>query len=265
MRNVCLSISYDGTGYSGWQRQRNSSKIRPHLPPPPLRGRIKEGGTIQGTIEEALEKLLQEKINLIGSGRTDAGVHAIAQTANFKTNTILPLQAIKKGLNAILPGDIRINSIRKVPENFNSRYSACGKTYQYLISFYFYPFLRNYTCYSPCQLNLSAMKKASEFLVGRHNFSSFQAAGSRIRNPIRSIKRLSIKKTKTLFGNLALIEIEADGFLYKMVRNIVGTLLEVGKSKMAPDEIEKILDKKNRKFAGPTAPAKGLYLKRVKY
>lgn len=249
MRNIRLIISYEGTNYSGWQRQKENQKR-----------------TIQGTIEEALKKLLQEKIKLIGSGRTDSGVHAISQVANFKTETKLSLQVIKKGLNAILPKDIRIKNVKEVPERFNSRYAACSKTYQYLISSSPSPFLRHYTYFSAAQLDLSAMRKASKFLIGKYDFFSFQAAGSRIKDSVRCIKKLSIRKKRIgLIGDLVIIETEADGFLYKMVRNIVGTLLEVGHGKKVPQDIKKILYKKNRKIAGPTAPAKGLYLKRVKY
>ncbi|MCK4245152.1 MAG: tRNA pseudouridine(38-40) synthase TruA [Candidatus Omnitrophica bacterium] len=249
MRNIRLTISYDGTNYSGWQRQKGSL----------------EKGTIQGTIEEALERLLQEKVKLIGSGRTDSGVHATAQVANFKTKSSLSLREIRRGLNGLLDKDIRIKNIKGVPEKFNSRYAVCSKTYQYIISHQDSPFLEHYTCFCPTQLDLPAMRKAAKALLGKHDFSSFQAAGSRIKDSVRSIKKLSIRKKKAILGNLILIEIEADGFLYKMARNIIGTLLEVGQGKKVPRDIKKILDKKNRKFAGPTAPAKGLYLKEVKY
>ena len=280
MRNVRLTISYDGTNYCGWQRQKEN---HPHLLPPKSphllsspsrgeewkeRGRIEEGGergTIQGTIEERLEKLLQEKIKLTGSGRTDSGVHAFGQVANFKTKSTLSLKEIGRGLNALLPKDIRIKRLILVPERFNSRYDLLSKTYHYVISRQDSPFLLNYAYFCPYKLDLSAMKKASGFLIGKHNFSSFQAAGSKIKKSVRSIKKLSIRKKKTSCSDLITIKVEASGFLYKMVRNIVGTLLEVGKGKIAPEELKKILHKKDRKFAGPTAPAKGLYLKRVKY
>ncbi len=249
MRNIRLTISYDGTNYSGWQRQKGSL----------------EKGTIQGTIEEVLERLLQERVKLIGSGRTDSGVHATAQVANFRTKSNLSLREIGRGLNGLLPRDIRIKNIISAPEEFNSRYAVCSKTYQYIISHQDSPFLQHYTCFCSSQLDLPAMRKAAKALLGKHNFSSFQAAGSKIKDPVRSIKKLSIRKKKTVFSGLTLIEIEADGFLYKMARNVIGTLLEVGKGEKVPQDIKKILYKKNRKFAGPTAPAKGLYLKKVKY
>jgi len=252
MRNVRLTITYDGTNYCGWQKQKRE-----------FRG-VKER-TIQGTIEETLGKLLQEKIKLIGSGRTDSGAHAFGQVANFKTKSILSLKEMGKGLNALLPRDIRIKKIIGAPERFNSRYDALSKTYQYLISRQDSPFLLNYAYFCPYKLDLSAMRKASGFLIGKHNFSSFQAAGSKIKKSVRSIEKLSIRKKKTTCSDLITIKIEASGFLYKMVRNIVGTLLEVGKGKIAPQEVKKILHKKDRKFAGPTAPAKGLYLKEVRY
>ena len=246
MRNLKLFISYDGTNYCGWQRQ-------------------KKRGTIQGRIEEALERLLQEKVKLTGSGRTDSGVHAFSQVANFKTKSNLSLREIKRGLNGLLPKDIRIKNIISAPEKFNSRYNVLSKTYQYIISHQESPFLQDYAYFCPTQLNLPAMRKAAKALLGKHDFKAFQAAGSRIKDSVRSIKKLSIRKKKTTLANLILIEIEADGFLYKMARNIIGTLLEVGKGKKVPQDIKKILDKKNRKFAGLTAPAKGLYLKEVKY
>ncbi len=252
MRNVRLTISYDGTNYCGWQRQKGE-----------FRGVKKR--TIQGTIEETLEKLLREKIKLTGSGRTDSGVHAFGQVANFKTKSILSLKEIGRGLNALLPKDIRIKRVISVPERFNSRYDVLSKIYHYVISRHDSPFLLNYAYFCPYKLDLSAMRKASGFLIGKHNFFSFRAAGSKIKNSVRSIEKLSIRKKKTTCSDLIIIKIQASGFLYKMVRNIVGTLLEVGKGKISPGEIKKILYKKDRKFAGPTAPAKGLYLKEVRY
>ena len=270
MRNIRLTISYDGTDYCGWQRQKDS---HPHLLPPPSRGRTEERtvkGTIQGTIEETLGKLLREEIKLTGSGRTDSGVHAFGQVANFKTKSNLSLKEIGRGLNALLPRDIRIKMVITVPERFNSRYDVLSKTYLYVISRQDSPFLHNYTYFCPYKLDLSAMRKASGFLIGKHNFSSFQAAGSKIKNSARSIKKLSINPLSSILplgggGRLITIKIEANGFLYKMVRNIVGTLLEVGKGKIAPQDVKKILHKKDRRSAGPTAPAKGLYLKKVRY
>ena len=252
MRNVKLTISYDGTNYCGWQKQKGE-----------FRGVKKR--TIQGTIEETLGKLLQEEIKLIGSGRTDSGVHAFGQIANFKTKSNLSSKEMGRGLNALLPQDIRIKRVITVPERFNSRYDVLSKTYHYVISQQNSPFLHNYSYFCPCKLELSAMRKASKFLIGKHNFSSFQAAGSKIKNSVRSVKKLSIRKKKTTCSDLIRIKIQASGFLYKMVRNIVGTLLEVGKGKIASQDVKKILDKKDRKFAGPTAPAKGLYLKKVRY
>ena len=262
MRNVKLTISYDGTNYCGWQKQKGE-----------FRG-VKKG-TIQGTIEETLRKLLQEEIKLIGSGRTDSGVHAFGQIANFKTKSNLSSKEMGRGLNALLPQDIRIKRVITVPERFNSRYDVLSKTYHYVISQQNSPFLHNYSYFCPCKLELSAMRKASKFLIGKHNFSSFQAAGSKIKNSVRSVKKLSINPPSSILPRmgggsmwgckLITIKIQTSGFLYKMVRNIVGTLLEVGKGKIASQDVKKILDKKDRKFAGPTAPAKGLYLKKVRY
>ena len=251
MPNILLEIEYDGTNYSGWQAQGHKvTRSQGH--------KLK---TIQETIENTLQKILQEKIKLIASGRTDAGVHAKGQVANFKTKSRLPLSKIKLALNSLLPRDILIKSIKQIPADFHSRYSAKLKLYRYTILNRDYSdvFLYRYVWYYPYKLNINLMKNQAKALLGRHNFKSFQASDRPKRNSIRTIKRLSIKKEK----DFIYFDIESDGFLYKMVRNIVGTLVEIGSGK--PTELVNVLGKLDRKDAGPTAPACGLCLIKVKY
>lgn len=252
MRNLKLTIEYDGTNYAGWQIQiRKDAKTQRHPP------------TIQGTIEKVLSKILQEKIKLIGSGRTDAGVHALCQVANFKTNSNITLKKLKIALNGLLPDDIKVSRVEKVSLNFHSRFDAKAKLYRYTILNRTYPspHFQNLAYFYPYPLNVRLMQEAARLLLGKHNFKSFQASGSPERNPIKTIKKLKITKDKDFIH----IEIEADGFLYNMARNIVGTLIEIGRGRLNKESLKKILKASDRKLAGPTAPACGLYLCAVKY
>ncbi|OGD17529.1 tRNA pseudouridine(38-40) synthase TruA [Candidatus Atribacteria bacterium RBG_19FT_COMBO_35_14] len=248
MINIKLTIEYEGTKYYGWQRQKNFLSI-------------------QGILEEKISQITQEKIILNGSGRTDAGVHALGQVANFKTNSSIPWVELPLILNRLLPLDIRIKKAERVDDNFHARYSATGKIYHYYVlnpnlnNSYLSIFLRNYVYCVYKKINLEEMKKASMFLRGKHDFASFACSGSRIRNGERTIKDINIIRK----GNIFCFHIEADAFLYKMVRTIVGTLLEVGKGNINYLEMKKILEAKNRKMAGKTVPAKGLFLMKVKY
>ena len=248
MINIKLTIEYEGTKYYGWQRQKSLLSI-------------------QGILEEKISQITQEKISLNGSGRTDAGVHALGQVANFKTNSSIPLVELPFILNRMLPLDIRIKNAEKIDNNFHARYSAVSKIYHYYVlnsnqnNNYLSIFLRNYVYCVYKNINLEEMKKASNFLQGEHDFTSFACSGSRIRNRRRTIKDISITKK----GNIFCFHIKADAFLYKMVRTIVGTLLEVGKGKIDCLEMKKILEAKNRKIAGRTVPAKGLFLMKVNY
>jgi len=248
MINIKLTIEYEGTRYYGWQRQKGLLSI-------------------QGILEEKISQITQEKISLNGSGRTDAGVHVLGQVANFKTNSSIPLVELHFILNRMLPLDIRIKKAERVDNNFHARYSAVSKIYHYYVlnsnqnNNYLSIFLRNYVFCVYKNINLEEMKKASKFLQGEHDFASFACSGSRIRNWERTIKDISIIKK----GNIFCFHIEADAFLYKMVRTIVGTLLEVGKGKIDYLEMKKILEARNRKKAGKTVPAKGLFLMKVKY
>lgn len=257
MRNIKLTIEYDGTNYSGWQIQRKA-------PARPKSGRQNvKRKTIQETIEKALTKILCEKTRLTVSGRTDSGVHAKGQVANFKTNSNLSPQTILRALNANLPGDIAIKDATEVERDFHSRFSAKSKVYRYAIlnSAQRSPLARFCWHFIPYKLNFSLMKKEARVLLGRHDFKSFQAKDKKECDSIRTIKRIDLTKK----GAFIYIDIEADGFLYNMVRNIVGTLIEIGRGKLPAGSMAKILKKKNRLFAGPTAPARGLCLLKVKY
>ncbi|MBU1291781.1 MAG: tRNA pseudouridine(38-40) synthase TruA [bacterium] len=249
MTNIKLTIEYEGTKYYGWQRQKGLLSI-------------------QGILEEKISQITQEKTILNGSGRTDAGVHALGQVANFKTNSSIPWVELPLILNRLLPLDIRIKKAEGVDDNFHARYSAVSKIYHYYVlnsnlnNNYLPIFLRNYVYCVYKKINLEEMKKASKFLQGKHDFTSFAcSSGSRIRNWKRTIKDINITRK----GNIFCFHIEADAFLYKMVRTIVGTLLEVGKGNINYLEIKKILEAKNRKMAGKTVPAKGLFLMKVNY
>lgn len=255
MRNIKLTIEYDGTNYCGWQIQKVHSSASGR--------RTQSRKSIQETIEKALEKILPERVRLIASGRTDSGVHALGQVANFKTKSkIVPLR-LKAALNSNLPADIRIKNAVDVDLNFHSRFQAKCKLYRYRILNKKVPsvFSKDYSYFVPYSLDWKAMRRASRVLVGSHNFSSFQARDKRERTPFRTIKSLRTYKEN---GEI-LIDIEANGFLYNMARNIVGTLIEVGRGKLKKGAVKEILQKKDRKFAGPTAPAKGLCLVKVKY
>lgn len=247
MCNLKLEIEYDGTGYCGWQ----------------LQSRNKHKKSIQEVLEKTLQKILQEKIKLIGAGRTDAGVHALAQVANFKTKSNIALDRLQRALNGLLPDDIAVSRLEEVNPGFHSRFDASSKVYRYIILNRSYPsaFLRKRVYFCPYPLNIKLMQEESKVLLGRHNFKAFQAADKIERDALKTIKKLDISRDK----DLIYIDIEADGFLYNMVRNIVGTLIEIGRGKLKKRELKKILLAKDRRFAGPTVPAKGLCLLEVKY
>jgi len=246
LSNIKLTIAYDGTRYAGWQIQKNAKTVREE-------------------IEKALKKILKEKIRVTASGRTDSGVHARQQVANFKTKKDFPLARLEAALNSNLPRDISVINIKRAASRFHSQYDAKSKLYRYTIlsGRIEDPFLRNYYYKVPYNLDTALMRKEARALRGRHDFKSFQAksALSRIKNTVRTIKRISIKRDNSFIY----IEIEASGFLHNMVRNIAGTLIEIGRGYLPKGSMRKILRSKDRRKAGPTAPAKGLTLLRVKY
>lgn len=243
MNNIKLVIEYDGTNYAGWQQQKN-------------------GKTIHQTLNKAIERVVNEKISLHGSGRTDAGTHAIGQVANFKTQSNIPIYNLVQAINFYLPKDIVVKSAKKVPEKFHSRYSAKSKVYRYTIlnNKTRNAIGRKYCHYYSTALDIEKMQKASNALIGKHDFSTFKSKSDVI-SSVRTIKKLDIKKK----GEYLLFTIEADGFLYKMVRAIVGTLLEVGREKMTIKELRETVKSGIRSKAGNTVPANGLCLLRVKY
>ncbi|MDP6685429.1 MAG: tRNA pseudouridine(38-40) synthase TruA [Candidatus Omnitrophota bacterium] len=246
-RNICLVIEYDGTRFSGWQKQSRDRKSR----------------TIQEEIEQSGKKLFGKKIRLIGAGRTDTGVHAEAQVANFKVSSRLPLSNIKKGLNSYLPKDIAILSAEDASLDFHSRFNAKGKLYRYTIlnQDTRSPLIDRYSSRVVYDLDINLMKSSARCFVGKKDFKSHQASDKKNRTSIRTIKRLDIVVNPPMID----IYVQADGFLYNMVRNIVGTLIEVGRGKISTKEVKKIIAKKDRRLAGPTAPAKGLCLVKVIY
>lgn len=256
MRNIKLTIEYDGTLFWGWQTQnRKNAKF--------LTQKRKRKKTIQEEIEKAGQKLFGKKIHLIGAGRTDTGVHAKEQVANFKIDSSLPLTNIKNGLNSFLPRHIAILSAEDVPLTFHSRFDSKGKLYRYTIvnRKVRSPLLARHSAFISYELDISAMKEAAKYLIGRKDFKSFQASDKMERASVRTVKKISIVSNPPIID----IYIHADGFLYNMVRNIVGTLIEVGRGKLKPEDIKGILSKKHRSLAGQTAPAKGLCLEKVYY
>ena len=245
MRNIRLVIEYDGTNYHGWQIQPNATSI-------------------QETIEDRLQKITQEEIRLIAAGRTDAGVHAVEQVANFSTNSQLDINNIQRGLNSLLPPDIAIKEISEAEQDFHSRYSAKSKIYRYVILNRRFPspLYRNFSWFIPFKLDIKEMKSAVQCLIGEHDFSSFKASGCNSHNPIRELYGISLDKDPKGF---IIFEIEANAFLKQMVRNIVGTMVDVGKGKIGVSEFEDIFLSKDRKKAGITAPPQGLFLVKIKY
>lgn len=244
-KNIKIVLSYDGTAYEGWQYQPGRS-------------------TIQGTIEEKLSLILCAPVKVIASGRTDAGVHALRQTAHFKTSSSLHPEAILKGLNGLLRDDILVKSARYVPLDFHARYSAISKLYEYQILNRPEPdiFRRAFRWHIRAALDVSAMVSCLKLIEGRHDFTSFRSSGSANVNAVRHILRAELRDRG---DGLVAVGIEADGFLRHMVRNIVGTVVEAGLGKITPLDFEHILEGRDRRLAGINAPARGLFLVEVKY
>ena len=244
MRNIKLTIEYDGTSYGGWQKQKNNR-------------------TIQQCIEEAIKLLTGEDVELIGSSRTDAGVHAKGMIANFITNSQIPADKFREAINTKLPDDIGIIKSEEVDRNFHSRYDSKGKTYCYtLVNRYEKVCIgRNYVYQVRDELNYNLMKDAAKYFLGKHDFKAFKTNGSSVKTSVRTINGLELE----LKGDVIKIFVSADGFLYNMVRIIVGTLIEVGKGKIKPEDIESIIKNGDRSKAGPCVPPNGLVLEKVFY
>lgn len=271
MRNIRLTIEYDGTNYCGWQIQAH--KVIPRK----RRHSHRQKKSIQEIIEGLLQRVLCEKIRLVVSGRTDAGVHALGQVANFKTNSGIPLQKLRWALNGLLPEDIVISKAEEVSPDFHSRFDTRAKVYRYIILNRNYPaaLLKNKVYFYPYFLDIGLMRREARVLLGRHDFAAFCASGSSVSDTRRTIRRISIRKHSLGSGgllsfglkgsSLLVLDIEADGFLYNMVRNIVGTLIEIGRGRFPEGSLRKILLSRNRKLAGPNVSPRGLYLLKVTY
>jgi tRNA pseudouridine38-40 synthase len=246
MKNIKIILEYDGTNYHGWQSQAASGTP-----------------TVQDTLEQALRTLSREDTKTYSSGRTDAGVHAFGHAANFRTLSSIPPAAWAPALNYLLPHDIRVLESREVPPDFHARYSAVSKTYRYRILNRREPtaLYRNHAWHVNRPLNVARMKRAVAFLVGKHDFSAFRGAGCTARTPVRTIKSASVRKT----GDFIDVSLEADAFLQYMVRNIAGTLVEVGLGRFSPGDVGRMLASCDRTKSGRTAPPQGLYLVSVSY
>ena len=245
MRNFKLTLCYDGTRYDGWQRQGNSDD------------------TIQGKLEALLSRLLAQTVEVAGSGRTDAGVHALAQVCSFRAETEEDCETLLAGIRRYLPEDIGAISLEEAPPRFHARLSCREKTYVYRIWNSDEPnvFERRWMLAVPQELDLDEMRRAADLLLGEHDFSAFCANRHMKKTAVRTLKAVEI----TRMGGEIRIALTADGFLYHMVRILVGTLLEVGEGKRAAEDIPGVLASRDRMEAGPTAPAQGLTLWSVRY
>jgi tRNA pseudouridine38-40 synthase len=248
MRNLKLTVAYDGTDFAGWQIQPDTA-------------------TVQGTLSSAIGRITGEKVLTQGSGRTDAGVHALAQVATFQTESVIPVANFVVALNDILPASIRVLAAEQVPEDFHPRKSAKAKTYRYRI----YrnpicpPLLARYVWHYPYPLDENAMRDAAPLVEGEHDFTSFAAVDpERGREGLSNVRRIFSSQWRRESSEL-IYEVRGNGFLHHMVRNLVGTLLLVGKGTLKPAELTRILETKDRSAAGATAPASGLYLVNVEY
>ncbi|MGG7178932.1 tRNA pseudouridine(38-40) synthase TruA [Clostridium paraputrificum] len=244
MRNIKLIIEYDGTNYGGWQKQNNNK-------------------TIQESIEKSIYKVTGEEVNLFGSSRTDAGVHARGMAANFVTNSKIPEEKFREAINSKLPDDIAIIKSEEVDKEFHARYCSKGKTYSYTIINRYEKVAigKQYSYHIRDILDIDKMSEACKYFVGTHDFKAFRTAGSSVKTSIRTVSELYIERN---CGELK-VYITADGFLYNMVRIIVGTLIEVGKGKIEPNDIENIILSGDRTKSGPCVPPNGLILEKVYY
>lgn len=245
MKTYCLVVQYDGTDYAGFQ-------IQPNQP------------TIQGELERALSQLAPNPIRVVGAGRTDAGVHSEGQVVSFRdAGLTVPVERLPYALNSLLPPDIRVVQSRLEEPQFHARISALDKTYRYQVYEGEFPnvFLQRYAHWERQHLNWELMQECAQLFVGRLDFAAFAASGSSAKTTVRTMKAVEMD----ISSPLKLIRFTADGFLYKMVRNLVGTLLDVGRGRLTPEEVREILEKGCRSLASATAPAQGLILERVRY
>ena len=245
MRNIKLTIEYDGKEFNGWQKQPNKLNI-------------------QGEIEKAIKQITGEEVDLTASGRTDAGVHALGQVANFKTNSELPIEKFPIALNANIKKSIVIKSAEEIEERFHSRLTCKRKTYRYVInnSKYGTAIYRNLETHIPMKLDIQKMQQAVKYFEGEHDFKAFKASGTSSKSSVRTIYKAEVIDA----GNERIyIELTGNGFLYNMVRIIAGTLVDVGLGKIEPEDIKEIIKSQKRENAGKTLPPQGLYLVEVEY
>ena len=244
MRRIALIVEYDGTNYGGWQRQNNAPSIQEEL-------------------EKNIKAVTGEASCVQGSGRTDSGVHALAQTAHFDTDSRIPAERFSQALNAGLPPDIRVRRSFEAPQDFHARFSAKRKHYRYVIdnSPTASAIYGRYRLHYHAPLDADAMQKAAEFIVGEHDFACFKAAGTVVKSTVRTVYRCDVTKENDIIS----IDVEGNGFLYNMVRIIAGTLIEIGAKKYPPERVKELIESRDRKLAGATAPAKGLTLVCVEY
>ncbi len=262
IHNIRLLIEYDGTNYHGWQRQSSPNREAGDL-----------HQTIQGTIEDVLSGIIKHPAKAVAAGRTDAGVHATGQVMHFKTTLQINESSWVKAVNSLLPADIVVRKAEYVSEDFHARFDAKSKVYTYFIlnSALRSAFQRNYVWHIKQPLNISLIREASQYLIGHHDFSSFRASDCGAKSPVKTLDRIEINQSGTEFNSVptdahvVILTFEARSYLQHMVRNIVGTLAEVGRGKFSPTDIKTILEKKDRRYAGPIAPPQGLYLSEVRY
>jgi len=241
---IRLTVEYEGTNYVGWQRQLN-------------------GLSVQQALEEAFEKASGERVCITGAGRTDAGVHALAQVAHLDTHCTIPPEKISYAMNTYLPPDIRVKSSELADESFHARFSATGKTYRYTIYRDIHPsaIYRNLSWHIRSDLDVAAMREAAQYLIGEHDFAAFCAAGSEVKDTVRTIHAITITEAEPFLH----IDVTGSGFLYNMVRIIAGTLADVGLGRIPPERVKEILDGRDRNAASATAPAQGLTMVEVYY
>ncbi|EJO5348510.1 tRNA pseudouridine(38-40) synthase TruA [Clostridium botulinum] len=246
MKNIKLKLEYDGTNYCGWQKQKDERFI-----------------TLQGTLQKVISNITKEDIKVTGVSRTDSGVHAKGYVCNFFTNTRIPTENLKKVINNKLPADIVVLSSEEVNSEFHSRFCSKGKTYEYTILNSSQPIAigRNYVFHFKDKLDVDNMVIASKHFLGTHDFSAFKTSGSSVKTSVRTINKFEINKE----DNFIKFIITGNGFLYNMVRIIVGTLIEVGLNKREPEDIKYVIESKDRTKSGPCVPSSGLCLKEVFY
>ena len=244
MRNIALRLSYDGSAYHGWQTQKTEV-------------------TVQETLEAALSKICGHRVKVTGCGRTDAGVHALSYCANFHTDCGIPIDRVPLAVNSRLPGDIAVSAACEVEENFNAIGSCIQKEYIYRIlnSRIRDPFLEKRVCFYPSKLDIDAMKAAAAGFVGTHDFAAVRSVGTETKTTVRTVHWCAAERN----GDEITVRVCADGFLYNMVRAIVGTLVYASYGKLDPGSIGELLESRDRRLTGPTMPPSGLYMNRVWY